>query len=55
MSERKRAIRNLILKTQNIPLNDLQTLMVVNEIQTKVMRVRNDTFCYPFNQGKLQN
>ena len=39
MSERKRAIRNLILKAQNIPLNDLQTLMVVNEIQTKVMTV----------------
>ena len=32
MSEGKRAIRNLILKAQNIPLNDLQTLMVVNEI-----------------------
>ena len=33
---------NKKLKTQNIPLNDLHTLMVVNEIQVKVMRVRNN-------------
>ena len=51
MSERKREIRNLILKSQNIPLNDLQPLMVVNEIQTKVMRVRNDTFINPIMES----
>ena len=54
MSEGKRAIRNLILKAQNIPLNDLQTLMVVNEIQYKVMKVRNDTFSKPLAGVFLQ-
>jgi hypothetical protein len=51
--EGKRAIRNLILKAQNIPLNDLQTLMVVNEIQAKVMRVRNDTFINPLAESSI--